>query len=257
MGLSDLFQKNLELNRRKMSRARPVIQKGEPKNGPLTLAVLVSVIIMVGLVSLNVRLIRDPSIAEKLFGRSVSPEPKWNGTSHSQPTASTSDGAQCYVPPEVTFYRKLSAQDDTLSEVPNFTGVEIDGVDSDPESRRNSNGLESDRKRGSTTDMNSSQSYKTNALPPQKASLPEPEKGAKIFTVQVGAFTHPGIAQEWALKWKAKGYDVALKPVARPRTGVIYRLYLGNFSSEKKADELVKHLKSKEGISSFPVVLRN
>ena len=79
----------------------------------------------------------------------------------------------------------------------------------------------------------------------------------RTYAVQVGAFTHPAIAQEWALKWKARGYDVALKPVARPRTGVIYRLYLGNFLSEKKADELVNHLKSKEGISAFPVVLRN
>jgi len=78
-----------------------------------------------------------------------------------------------------------------------------------------------------------------------------------IYTVQVGAFTQPGIAQEWAARWKARGYEVALKPVARPKTGIIYRLYLGSFPSEKSAEELVKHLKAKEGISAFTLVLRN
>ncbi|MGD9818798.1 MAG: SPOR domain-containing protein, partial [Desulfomonilaceae bacterium] len=52
-------------------------------------------------------------------------------------------------------------------------------------------------------------------------------------------------------KWKAKGYKVTLKPVARPNSGIIYRLYLGDFESEKKADEFVKQLKTKEGISAM------
>jgi len=73
----------------------------------------------------------------------------------------------------------------------------------------------------------------------------------------VGAFSDPGVAKEWSLKWKARGYAVQLKPVARPRTGVIYRLYLGDFSSKKKADRLVKRLKVREGVTAFPVVLRN
>ena len=73
--------------------------------------------------------------------------------------------------------------------------------------------------------------------PTQQNSLPKAGSGAKTYTVQVGAFTHPAIAQQWAEKWKLRGYDVSLKPVARPKSGVIYRLYLGNFSSEKKADE--------------------
>jgi cell division septation protein DedD len=58
------------------------------------------------------------------------------------------------------------------------------------------------------------------------------------------------------MKWKGRGYEVSLKPVARP-SGVIYRLYLGSFSSESQADELVRHLKSKEGISALRLVLHN
>jgi cell division septation protein DedD len=85
---------------------------------------------------------------------------------------------------------------------------------------------------------------------------PGARAGGKTYTVQVGAFSHPGIAQQWAMKWKGRGYEVSLKPVARP-SGVIYRLYLGSFSSESQADELVRHLKSKEGISALRLVLHN
>ncbi|HMK34433.1 MAG TPA: SPOR domain-containing protein, partial [Desulfomonilaceae bacterium] len=91
----------------------------------------------------------------------------------------------------------------------------------------------------------------------QTVSIPQSGSAQKTYTVQVGAFSHPAIAQEWAQKWKARGYDVSLKPVARPKTGVIYRLYLGNFTSEKKADDLVKHLKSKEGINAIRLLVRN
>jgi cell division septation protein DedD len=71
----------------------------------------------------------------------------------------------------------------------------------------------------------------------------------------VGAFSTPAIARQWALEWKERGYDVSLKPVARPNTGVIYRLYLGSFSSEKQADQLVKRLTTKDGINAFRVAV--
>lgn len=77
----------------------------------------------------------------------------------------------------------------------------------------------------------------------------------KRFTVQVGTFAHPSVAREWAGKWKERGYDVILKPVARPKSGVIYRLYLGSFDAEKDADELIRQLKAKEGVNAFRVSL--
>jgi cell division septation protein DedD len=90
-----------------------------------------------------------------------------------------------------------------------------------------------------------------------RVSVPEAETKTRTYTVQVGAFSQPAIAQEWAQKWKARGYDPVLKPVARPKTGVIYRLYLGKFTSEKKADDLVSHLKSKEGINALRLLVRD
>jgi hypothetical protein len=51
---------------------------------------------------------------------------------------------------------------------------------------------------------------------------------------------------------------VSIKPIARPRTGeVIYSLYLGHFTSEQEADELVNRLKHKEGISALRLVVRD
>jgi cell division septation protein DedD len=73
----------------------------------------------------------------------------------------------------------------------------------------------------------------------------------------VGAFSDPAVAQQWAQKWKARGYNVSLRPVARPRTGIIYRLYLGKFSSQHEADELVQRLKHREGIAAFRLLVRN
>jgi cell division septation protein DedD len=84
--------------------------------------------------------------------------------------------------------------------------------------------------------------------------VPLPASGKK-FTVQVGTFAHPSVAREWAGKWKERGYDVILKPVARPGSGVIYRLYLGSFEGEKEADELIRQLKAKEGVNAFRVSL--
>ena len=84
----------------------------------------------------------------------------------------------------------------------------------------------------------------------------EPARSGQVYSVQVGAFSHPGVAKQWAEKWRARGYDVILKPVARPRSGVIYRLYLGSFPTAKKADELVGRLKAKEGVTAFAVALQ-
>jgi len=109
---------------------------------------------------------------------------------------------------------------------------------------------ETNRKKAIAPQTKPSGSGHANFVPPSG------QAGSKNYTVQVGAFSHPGIAQQWAARWKARGYDASLRPVARP-TGVIYRLYLGYFSSESQADELVRYLKSKEGISALRLVVRN
>jgi cell division septation protein DedD len=75
-------------------------------------------------------------------------------------------------------------------------------------------------------------------------------------TVQVGAFTSPQMTEEQALHWKSLGYKTLLRPAAMPKAGIVYRLYLGSFQSEREAENLVRDLKAK-GVSSFSAVVTN
>jgi cell division septation protein DedD len=78
----------------------------------------------------------------------------------------------------------------------------------------------------------------------------------RIYTVQVGAFSNPGLAQQWAEQWEEKGFKVTIKPVARPGAGVLYRLFLGEFTNKRDADSLVARLKVNEGISALRLLVR-
>ena len=89
----------------------------------------------------------------------------------------------------------------------------------------------------------------------QKSSQPS-DKSPKRYTVQVGAFTNPQMAEEQALHWKSLGYKTLLRPAAMPKAGIVYRLYLGSFQSEREADNLVRDLKAK-GVSSFRSLVSN
>jgi cell division septation protein DedD len=260
MGLRKLLQKILRIAKAKPSRPIPNGDNRAPKNGRLTLAVAASIIIMIILGILNVRLIRDRSMAGKVFGPSIpsQPGPVPSAVTAGVPYACNKGKAD--VPPEVTFYRQLTVQDEQSPAKGNIAhdaspGAEVSGTRPDAKTPENAKG-------SAKPGTNERKQFKGGFDRPAGAPtplyvLPKAGSGAKTYTVQVGAFTRPAIAQQWAAKWKLRGYDVLLKPVARPKSGVIYRLYLGNFTSEKKADELVKHLKAKEGISALPLVLHN
>ncbi len=227
-----------------------------PKNGRLTVAVVVSVLIMIGLGIVNIRLIRDPSISGKLFKPILSSKPVPDSKSPVSPGKEAEDGKACKPRTELKFWDTLRSQDEAASGEPgSASGINVEnGVK--PEEK--GSGTPDTKSGGSTEDLKQSRTSRTSdagARQPQ-LPLPEAESTQKTYTVQVGAFSHPAIAQEWAQKWKARGYDVLLKPVARPKTGVIYRLYLGKLTKEKKADDLVKHLKSKEGINALRLLVR-
>jgi cell division septation protein DedD len=171
------------------------------------------------------------------------------------------------TPAPVTFYNDLTAQEDADTNgcpaptdasagAPERPGAAIKAVrpaDAEPqESKRNGaaarsgqNGRKSLTRTGSTDDSGRTK--------PSPAACPAAH--ARKFSVQVGTFAHPSVAREWAGRWKERGYDVILKPVARPGAGVIYRLYLGSFDAEKEADELIRQLKIKEGVNAFRVAL--
>jgi cell division septation protein DedD len=260
MGLRRLLQRMPRLARKKPHRPIPSGDNRAPKNGRLTLAVAASIIIMIVLGLLNVKLIRDRSMTGKAFGPSIpsQPEPLPSAATALVPYACNKSEGD--APPEVTFYRQLTVQDEKGPAKENATQelnseTESSPAQADPKTAETSKGpakpVGHDRKQPRAG------FDKPAGAPTPLYALPKAGSGAKIYTVQVGAFAHPSIAQQWATKWKLRGYEVSLKPVARPKSGVIYRLYLGNFSSEKKADELVKHLKANEGISALRLVLHN
>jgi cell division septation protein DedD len=228
-----------------------------PKNGLLALAVAASLMLAIPLGYHTFKVLREPARG---------------GTTQNAPALSPRD-LRCVVdgdksrpsvgrpvcdPPEVRFYTELTAQEDHPTGPPG----------ADPATSRDGTGavLESPygkpARSGSppmippsfpgTGTADAASRHRT----PKRLDGPTLPPSSIVYTVQVGAFIDPGIAQQWASRWKLRGFPVRLRPVARPGTGVIYTLYLGEFSSEKQADELVTHLKEKEGISAFPLVVR-
>jgi cell division septation protein DedD len=264
-----ILKKLRELLRKRKVRqkaAPPVRAAGNdsdaPKNGRLTLAVIGVLLVMLVLAALNVRLILDPSIAGKAFGPWVPAKPDTGPettVSQSCPATQTKSNAS---PPQVTFYSKLVAQE----EQPHCS----EGVEPDKATTQEGHQA-ADAKHSPGHDANPGDKHaekKAGNREPSEAkkeihqavveeSLPGPDSGTGTYMVQIGAFTNPGIAQQWATRWKSRGYEVILKPVARPRTGILYRLYLGKFSSQQEADALVRRLKTREGISAFRLLVRN
>jgi cell division septation protein DedD len=234
--------------------------EAQPKNGRLTLAVIASLVLMIPLAVLNIRLILDPSIAGKAFGTAVSSRPAQIPTNAMGSSCVVSEGKSVECPPEATFYTRLSAQDEHSRGAEHSGSLPIGQTDLNAPAASTAPAAQ-----GKTAEKRDTRSRgerfaapaKASSAPPSAETLPRPDGGAKIYMVQVGAFTHPRIAQQWALNWKSRGYDVLLKPVARPGTGVTYRLYLGRFESQKDADALVKRLKAKEGISALTLLVRD
>ncbi len=223
-----------------------------PKNGPLTLAVIASILITVFLGALNVKLMSDPADSPGALGRSVhSKSQSANAQTSCSVKAVPQPAAPKKDPPPMSFYKTLTVQE----EQPSATAS--------PESDANSGTCpttplqtaDSAAKSGSKETAEVSQAERRKE-PRAPLRLPGKKRGRKRYTVQVGVFSHPAVAKQWAAKWKTLGFTVILKPVARPKTGVTYRLYLGSFSSQKKADEMVKRLKKKEGITAFRVAFR-
>ncbi len=222
-----------------------------PKNGKLTLAVIASALLMIILGILNIKLIRDPSIARKAFGPMLQFDYR-NNARQGAPLVEGPRGKN-QSPPDMTFYVSLKTQDDQTSAVK---------AGQEPEScvKTSERSSEQPTKPGEKKEDKSKRTvFKQKKIQEATdAPLPQADSKPKVYTVQVGAFEQPSIALEWAQKWKARGYEVILKMAARPKSGVIYyQLQLGKFNSEQQADELVKHLKSKEGITAMRLVVRD
>lgn len=228
-----------------------------PKNGRLTLAVAAALVVMVALAAVNVRLIRDPSIAYRAFGPSVPSRPETSLPPKRPDAGAAAKKEPCDVPPHLRFWVDLNKADEHPQAVPDKTGDAPTAAQGQSTQAVSTAVPQNDKKNDAPSVVTGTTRHREHTGSPESLKLPQSNPGKKTYTVQVGAFTNPAIAKQWALKWKARGHMVSLKPVARPQAGVIYRLYLGNFSSENQADELVKRLKSREGISALRLVVRN
>lgn len=234
---------------------RPSQHPAGPKNGPLTLAVAGTIALLVVLSVVSYRLIRDSSVSRKATEVRHTSEQGFCAPASSGRQSTSGGVSSSYVPPKVTFYRQLTQADGDSGgegQAPGLTETDRKSQDCPQQAPPDSSQSEKSRR---------SEQLSASAKAPGGAQpLPDVSKvsnGPVMYTVQVGAFTDPAVAQQWAQKWKARGYKVTLRPVARPRSGVSYRLYLGKFSSQKKADDLVQRLKRKEGIRALRLLVRN
>ncbi len=242
--------KRRPLNRPGRSRVRVLVRQ----HGRLVLAIALSLVGMGVLAALNVHFLRQPQrvsgpltsgpdeAGDRLFGRPATAAPDDSPESPVQPR------------PEVTFYRKLTANSPAgkIDNPLDFGSI----TEADLAQPSGSGSPNPTPPHGSPPSAYTGHDRTPHGSLPDYSD-PDGKDGAHpIYTVQVGAFSKPGVALQWAKQWKAKGFRVTLKPAARPGVGVIYRLYLGSFTSKDLADDLVRRLKSREGISAFRVTVR-
>lgn len=249
---------NQIFGRRPSKSLRKTLRPSEkPKNGFLILGVLITIAIMVGLTIFNLRLIRDqvcankPSIEESIPKKIVTIVPEYAAVD------SKPEDKPSHPNTEVTFYKQLKCEDDGKSS--DNTSHKPKLADTENKSPIKDNGRqESKTAKDESGFAVPALSGKTCPVPTEtNVSSLTANAGSKVYAVQVGVFSYPKVAQEWAEKWRSKGYPVALRPVARPNAGIQYRLFVGEFNSEQKADEFARQLKAKEGVSGLTLVIKN
>lgn len=255
MALSRFFRdKNVSNNRASVSvRSMPKKDTG-PKNGPMIIGVVSTIVVMIALTFINIRLLSAPTPSNEPVSQSHNSK-KLNPV-FPEMSSGKVDPKTCQPPTEVTFYNQLRTKEDKPVSGASVTQSESRHDASRPPVKTAQESAPANSKEEKSFSLPASSGHRSSdpidANHDQDLTVEKStQESSKGFVVQVGAFSHPRIAQEWASKWKAKGYKVTLKPVARPSSGIIYRLYLGDFESEKKADEFVKQLKAKEGITAM------
>lgn len=256
------FLKSNNISRKRPTvsvRSMPKTDTG-PKNGPMIIGVISTIAVMVALTFINIRLLSAPTPVNEPINQAQNAK-KINPV-FPEASSKTTDSKTCQAPTEVTFYSQLKTKEDRTNHLSSGGHTETRSESTRPETRDHQSIAPTNSKELKNFSLPASSGQSApNVIENDHNPGSTPAKPgndlSKGFIVQIGAFSHPRIAQEWASKWKAKGYKVSLKPVARPSSGIIYRLYLGDFESEKKADEFVKHLKAKEGITAMRLNARD
>ena len=258
MKIPSLFRRRRSFSRRNTPARRNSGENGSPKTGWLALAVVGVFVLMLFLVVVNVKLLFSPAASGKRSVPSDHARSEFDYPAGAN-AASTTPDRICAPSPAITFDSKRNSSgelksegEDESADPPREEEREKACPQAQSASPTKDTGAQSAKsvvKKEISSERDKARHKKT--LQTYAKSGPEkPEVSAKRYTVQVGAFTKPQMAQHEARAWKSRGYDAVLRPVAMPKSGVIYRLYLGSFNSAKEADDLVKELKTK-GFTSF------
>lgn len=259
-----LFRRRRSFSRRNTPAKRNEGKNSSPKNGWLALAVVGVFVLMLLLVAVNVKLLLSPAAVGKRSVSSDQPRSEF-GYPAGANAASAHPDKICAHSPVIAFDSKGSLPDERKPGLGDESTHPIRKADKEkasleaesasPKKDTDTQGSKSVVKKETSPEPDNAR-HRKNTQTHAKHGSEKPDVSAKRYTVQVGAFTNPQIAQQQARSWKSRGYDAVLRPVAMPKSGVIYRLSLGSFRSEKKADDLVKDLKAK-GVASFKLLVSN
>jgi cell division protein FtsN len=248
-----LFRRRRSISRRKAPVRRNDGDNKSPKNGRLILAVIGAFALMLVLLTVNVRLLRSPTADGQ---RSTSSDPARSEFSYpARANSASPQGKACPDSPGAMGHNQTE-RDHNSQQLDQIIAPMKAEKESD--SRKFMEALQAPKSSVPPEPSSVAKKAEIKKSPEaqaQKSSQPS-DKSPKRYTVQVGAFTNPQAAEEQALHWKSLGYKTLLRPAAMPKAGIVYRLYLGNFQSEKEADSLVRDLKAK-GVNSFRSVVSN
>ncbi len=248
-----LFRRRRSITRRKAPVRRNDGDSKSPKNGRLILSVIGVFALMLVLLTVNVRLLRSPTAEGK---RSIASDPA--GSEFSYPARANSaspQGKSCDDSPGAMRHNQTERDRNSQEHDQIIAPMK---AEKESDSRKFIEALQAPKASVQPEPSSAAKkpgTKKSAESHAQKSSQPS-DKSSKRHTVQVGAFTNPQMAEEQALHWKSLGYKTLLRPAAMPKAGIVYRLYLGSFQSEREAENLVRDLKAK-GINSFSAVVSN
>lgn len=89
----------------------------------------------------------------------------------------------------------------------------------------------------------------------KEKSIQHQKHSKPIFTIQAGAFRNASYAKSLKTLLTEKKYDAYITTSRSKKGGMLYKVWIGEFSDRKKAETLAAKIKNAEGIQTF-VALR-
>lgn len=236
---------------------KPLSKPGGAKNGFLIMGVIATLFVMVALTIFNIRLLREQVPMRSLPIRDALPEQTFSVIPERANCDTDQEEKKHSPPTEMTFYKQLKTQEEKGNPETAGRRVRPANVENGTSEKVLTCPNQNLTQDGPGFSFPALSGTLKPVLPESAAVSPEKSQGQKLYSVQVGVFSHPRIAKEWAEKWKSKGYQANLRPIARPSSGVQYRLFLGEFNSEKDAEEFAMRLKAKEGVTGMTLAVKD